>query len=684
MLKNIYIHISNFAANFALRRFCRQHKTLLAENNIHYITLQDLFPELPAFSQTPFLDNALYVHQRDKDRNPQITFPTDQELTAQLQKFTQEHHIENIILIFQGITLSDYLSSLLLLKKTFPDAQFHVEENTVILERELECIYNFTNLYIQNSISVTCNNYYEFNYLNSLTIKNCYTLPSSPLAALFKTTISQHIFSNEIDCLQQFLSFIHVPCKNSYFYPNTFHPQVLAFLIALREYLFTDKVFDFYSEYDFLNYKQRENHLFTYALENEKNEVSHYAKTPVPPITKTTITYVTCKDSSLRIDFESACELAERITPAMRQFILKDIDEEYFLYCPHTNKIVYAALMLAEHTIDLEKAKKLLQKTKGRINTTIEKYSKNPILTIYTPTYNQKDYIKQCIESILAQKTKYPFKHLIIDDASTDGTQEILKEYAKKYEHIELIIHKKNKMMVALSHFPFNITTKYAAWCDGDDFYIDEHKLEEQIELLENNPDYGLCFHRTYLLYEEDHCIKQIHPQDSMLPNGIQNYYLPQDIIITNLLQSSSVMYRWLYHDTISSNFAFPVVPYDWALNILHAHKNKIGFINKPMSIYRRHKKAIYYETEHSVTTHIIRYCINEIKFCTAIDKMTNYQYHTLFLKKMAMILDTFYNDIDTVDFDREQYNITKERLEKQFPHVIQEIKNYLCNTARV
>lgn len=116
----------------------------------------------------------------------------------------------------------------------------------------------------------------------------------------------------------------------------------------------------------------------------------------------------------------------------------------------------------------------------------------------------------------------------------------------------------------------------------------------------------------------------------------------------------------------------------DWALNILHAHKNKIGFINKPMSIYRRHKKAYYYETEVNIAKHVIKGCPREIKFCTTIDKATNYQYHDLFLKKMAIILDTFYNDIDIVDFDKEQYSKIKHDLEERFPHIIKEVKVFL------
>ncbi len=676
MLKNIYIHIGNFATNFALRRFCRQHETLLAKNNTHYIALHDLFPELPDFTHTPAWYHELWIHEKIKKHFANITFPTEQEINAQLEKFIRHNKTENIILILQGNLLPNYFPALLLLKKTFTTAQFHIEENSIVLERELECAYNVNLLDLRGFI-LKLNDYNSLAFINSLNLKVTYSKHSSSLQSLLNASTAQHVFSHEIDCLKQFLTFIHIPCSHDYFFPNTFHPKILAFIIALKECISNDFI-NFYNENKLLEYQQKENNLFTYCHEIDVKEIKNFERNATPPVTNTAVHYTDCRDSSLRIDFKNACEIAKLLSPIMRQFLLKNVDNEYVPYLPYSSKIAYAALLLAEHMIDEKKAKELLQTTKGRINTGTEKYSKNPLLTVYTPTYNHKEYIKQCIESILAQKTKYPFKHLIIDDASTDGTQEILKKYAQKYEHIELILHKKNNMQLAFHHFPQNAATKYVAWCDGDDFYLDEHKLEEQIELMENNPDYGLCFHRTYHLYEDEHCIKKIHPQDSMLPNGVQKYYLPQDIIVTNLLQSSSAMYRWLYADSLPCHAAINVSPMDWALNILHAHKNKIGFINKPMSIYRRHKKAYYYETEVNIAKHVIKGCPREIKFCTTIDKATNYQYHDLFLKKMAIILDTFYNDIDIVDFDKEQYSKIKHDLEERFPHIIKEVKVFL------
>ena len=108
MLKNIYIHIGNFAANFALRRFCRQHKTLLAENNTHYIALYDLFQELPDFTHTRVWYHELWIHEKIKKHFAHITFPTEQEINAQLEKFIRHNNAENIILILQGNLLPHF------------------------------------------------------------------------------------------------------------------------------------------------------------------------------------------------------------------------------------------------------------------------------------------------------------------------------------------------------------------------------------------------------------------------------------------------------------------------------------------------------------------------------------------------------------------------------------------------
>ena len=123
----------------------------------------------------------------------------------------------------------------------------------------------------------------------------------------------------------------------------------------------------------------------------------------------------------------------------------------------------------------------------------------NILLSINTLTYNHEKYIAQCIEGILMQKTNFAFELLIHDDASTDNTAAIIKEYEKKYPKIIKPIYQtenqwsKGIKNSATYQYP-RAKGKYIAICEGDDYWIDENKLQMQVDFLENNPEYGMCY----------------------------------------------------------------------------------------------------------------------------------------------------------------------------------------------
>ncbi|MEA5049245.1 MAG: glycosyltransferase family 2 protein [Eubacteriales bacterium] len=123
---------------------------------------------------------------------------------------------------------------------------------------------------------------------------------------------------------------------------------------------------------------------------------------------------------------------------------------------------------------------------------------KKPLVTVILPTHDHAPFISRAVESILAQKTTFPFDILIHDDASGDGTTEIVKNYAAKYpDKITLIAqtvnqYKTDKKIQTHILYP-RITAKYTAICDGDDLWTDENKLQLQVDYLENHPGCTLC-----------------------------------------------------------------------------------------------------------------------------------------------------------------------------------------------
>ena len=139
--------------------------------------------------------------------------------------------------------------------------------------------------------------------------------------------------------------------------------------------------------------------------------------------------------------------------------------------------------------------------------------STNPMVSICVQAYNQKQFIDQCLENILVQKTDFDYEIILGEDDSDDGTREICIGFAEKYpDRIRLLLHQKeNKIKIAgkntgLFNSAFNLFSangKYIAYCDGDDFWSDAFKLQQQVDFLENNREFVLTYHDVVLTDEK-------------------------------------------------------------------------------------------------------------------------------------------------------------------------------------
>ena len=136
-------------------------------------------------------------------------------------------------------------------------------------------------------------------------------------------------------------------------------------------------------------------------------------------------------------------------------------------------------------------------------------------VSVCITTYNLEKYIGQTLDSILSQKTNFDFEILIGDDASSDSTPKILKEYEAKYPNkIKFVLHKRN---VGVNRNDYSLISlaqgEYIAWCDGDDHWINDNKLQEQADILDSHPECSgvHSWWRDYIEAENRyHDIKQI------------------------------------------------------------------------------------------------------------------------------------------------------------------------------
>ena len=226
-------------------------------------------------------------------------------------------------------------------------------------------------------------------------------------------------------------------------------------------------------------------------------------------------------------------------------------------------------------------------------------------VSVLTLTHNHKNYIEACIKSVLEQQTSFPIEHIIADDGSDDGTQDIILEYAKHYPNIIPVFQKKRSYGAGNVQALFSTAkSPYVALCDGDDYFTDPDKLQTQADFLDVNPDCRLCFHPVRVLYEDAPEKERIYPPLDELPRGVRPFYYLSDLFTMNIIQTNSVMYRWRFRNGLPEWFRPDLMPGDWYWHLLHAELGKIGFINKIMSVYRRHRKSVYNAAEHNRIFH--------------------------------------------------------------------------------
>jgi glycosyltransferase involved in cell wall biosynthesis len=217
-----------------------------------------------------------------------------------------------------------------------------------------------------------------------------------------------------------------------------------------------------------------------------------------------------------------------------------------------------------------------------------------PKVSVLCLTYNQKEYIKECLDSILMQKTNFAFEVLINDDASTDGTKDIIQEYQKKYPGVvKPIFHKQNQYSLGKRNFMIRYLLpvaqgEYVAICEGDDYWTDPSKLQKQVDFLDNNSEYAVCFHKVKVVYENKEKTDQIYPD-------VENkrWYTHRELFKLNYIQTNSVIYR---KRPTYKNVPTDATPGDWFLHLYHASFGKIKLIDEVMSVYRKHEGGMWWD----------------------------------------------------------------------------------------
>jgi len=227
----------------------------------------------------------------------------------------------------------------------------------------------------------------------------------------------------------------------------------------------------------------------------------------------------------------------------------------------------------------------------------------DPLVSIRCLVYNHEPFLRQCLDGFVMQQTTFPFEAIVHDDASTDGSAAIIREYAEKYPDIIKPIYETenqwgkgtiDKIIEAAMH----PNSKYIAHCEGDDYWTDPHKLQIQVDFLESHPDYYMSCHAFTIYYDETKKF-QDHPFVDELPLSVFNgrkYCTPTlynfiysrwfTLTLTILRRKKAYIEDWKLQ-------RFDHL-YDYIADYYMMKAGKCALFKDVMGVYRRHQGGIY------------------------------------------------------------------------------------------
>lgn len=210
------------------------------------------------------------------------------------------------------------------------------------------------------------------------------------------------------------------------------------------------------------------------------------------------------------------------------------------------------------------------------------------LVSIDCITYNHENYIAKALESFIMQKANFDFEILIHDDASTDRTPDIIREYQRKYpDIIKPVFEKENQYSkgenkrICYVYNHIRAKGKYVAMCEGDDYWIDPYKLQKQVDFMENHLDCSMCFHSAEVIDVTTQIkVGYIKPFN-------KTFILPNEKLFLgggHICPTASLLYvKKLIDNPPKLFFNSPVG--DHVYSLVLSSRGRIGYINEAMSV---------------------------------------------------------------------------------------------------
>ena len=259
-------------------------------------------------------------------------------------------------------------------------------------------------------------------------------------------------------------------------------------------------------------------------------------------------------------------------------------------------------------------------------------------VTVICISYKHEEFIAQALDSFLMQKTNFKFKIFVGEDCGPDGTADIILEYARKYPDIIVpFIREKNmgaqRNLVDLCQ---HATSPYIAFCEGDDYWVNEYKLQKQYDYMESHPELRACTTQTEIIAPEDWHLrswyKELPDGKILIPDSIPGYHRqetfnPGYIININVAHTSTHFYRWNY-DLEIPDWYYEGIIGDTPMLLLQLGTTELGHLPEITSAYRINEGSIFFDKDRE--RNFLRTRLDYVRYLSglreyAIDHFQNY-----------------------------------------------------------
>lgn len=286
------------------------------------------------------------------------------------------------------------------------------------------------------------------------------------------------------------------------------------------------------------------------------------------------------------------------------------------------------------------------------------------LVSVVCFTYNHEEYIRDALDGFLIQKN-CEYEIIIHDDASMDSTADIIREYESKYPNIIHAIYEKENQYNRMIELSFQIIQmqcrgKYVAICEGDDYWIDSHKLQIQIDYMEKHPECVLTAHDAMVIDQKKQEVKPMRSYES------DGDITPDEIIMLYhgcLPTASLVFKRDAVEIDLNSFFTKAGGVGDYPLQLLLMTKGSIHYFSRIMSVYRFMHQGSWNQSMASNLKKNIIHAVQMIHFLKEFDKYSGRRYQESILNRIGRyekyIFHLYQNEYSIEHFDKDcsEYN---------------------------